>query len=300
MLRRIFLLVLVVLTALPVRAAMPSDLAIKVWEDNALGKGKVVLKPYIPSGTPTGRPAIIICPGGSYFWLAEENEGEKVAEALCERGIAAFVLTYRVAGKFNFITDFRPLFGGNRYPSMLEDAKRSIQIVKSMALSYGIDEHRIGMMGFSAGGHLAMLSEEIDNVSADDDGVSPKPDFVALIYPVVSLSDPEIVHRRSRRGILCGKSGNRSMRDSLSLEKNVPTDCCPVFLLHCEDDPVVNFNNAVALDSVLTSKGISHKFIRASRGGHGFGISEIEAGDRKFHWLDDFILWLRQAIPSAD
>lgn len=283
MLRRLLPILAILFFILPAGAEESSGRLIKVWEENNHGKNKVFLRAYIPDDGNKDKKAVIICPGGSYFWLAEIDEGEKVGELLCSRGIAAFVLSYRVAGKFNFITDFR-LFGGNQYPSMLEDTELSLQIVRSLSDDYGIDEDGIGIMGFSAGGHLAMLTEES----------GAKPAFVAMFYPVVTLSDSKIVHKRSRRGILGTMSGNKKMRDSLSLEKNVPNDCCPVFLLHCEDDTVVDFNNSVALDSALAEKGIPHKFIRASRGGHGFGTGEIEVDGKSYSWIDDFTLWLQE------
>lgn len=281
-----------VLIAVPGWAAVQESDVIRVWDDSGRGKGKVCLKAYVPpEGSRTGK-AVIVCPGGSYFWLAEVDEGEKVGELLCDRGVAAFVLSYRVAGKFNFVTDFRALFNGNRYPDMLDDAQRAIRIVRNMAPRYGIDGNGIGIMGFSAGGHLAMLSEEI--ACRDSSGVRSNPDFVAMIYPVVTMSDPAIVHKRSRRGLLGSMAGNKTIQDSLSLEKHVPADCCPVFILHCEDDPVVDFRNSAVLDSVLTAGNIRHEFVSASAGGHGFGIKEVEKDGKSHSWIDDFLSWLRK------
>ena len=269
---------------------------IKVWDENDGEKGNVTLKAYVPSpDRDNAGAAVIICPGGSYFWLADIDEGGKVGECLCRHGVAAFVLSYRVAGKFNFITDMRFLYRGTQYPSMLEDAQRSVQIVRNLSSEYGIDKDRIGIMGFSAGGHLALLCEEIGCTDPARSGLtSSKPDFVAMIYPVVSLSDPRLVHKRSRRGILGTRDGDTAMRDSLSLEKHVPDGCCPVFLLHCEDDRVVNSGNSAVLDSVLTAKNITHRFINPPCGGHGFGVKEIEKDGRPYFWINDFLSWLKE------
>lgn len=288
--KRIFLFFVALIIAVPGWAGMPDSSIIRVWDDNGHGRNGVILKSYIPTDADTAMKAVVVCPGGSYFWLAKVDEGEKVGEWLCNNGIAAFVLTYRVAGKFNFVTDLRALFNGNRYPDMLEDAQRSIQIVRDIAPQYGIDRQAVGIMGFSAGGHLSLLSEEID--SADSLGRYSKPDFAGMLYPVVTMSDPAIVHKRSRRGLLGIMSANKKMQDSLSLEKHVPDDCCPVFLLHCEDDPVVDFRNSVVLDSALTVGNVSHRFVKASCGGHGFGLKDVEKDGETYRWTDDFLLWL--------
>ncbi len=237
------------------------------------------------SGAQELRPAVIVCPGGSYCWLDMENEGTKVAEWLEQNGIKAFVLKYRVQGIFDYIMHTRYIYRGHRYPDALDDARDMLQWVRSNADSLGIDPHCVGMMGFSAGGHLVMSAAEF----LDD-----KPDFVAPIYPVVTMHKP-YVHKRSRRALL-GEYGKRRkvMRDSLSLERHVPADCPPVFLVNCKDDPVVKYQNSELLDSALTAKGIPHRYIQYNTGGHGFGASDEKGTAECRQWRDEFLKFIEE------
>ncbi|MCQ2184075.1 MAG: alpha/beta hydrolase [Bacteroidales bacterium] len=228
-------------------------------------------------------PAVIICPGGSYFWLDTEGEGAEVAQWLNSEGIAAFVLNYHVAGKFTFGTDFRFLWGGCTFPAVLNDTQTALLQVREHADETGIDPENIGLMGFSAGGHLAMLTEGVGG---------EEPDFVACMYPVVTLSDKRCVHKRSRPGLLGAKQTNRILRDSLSLEKHVPESCCPVFLVGCLDDNTVNPLNFTLLDSSLTAGHIRHESHIFPCGGHGFGCSAITDTNAVYDWKPLFVRWL--------
>lgn len=170
---------------------------LNIWEGTGC-KAKVTLTPYLAEGS--GNTAVIVCPGGSYFWLDKKTEGNDVAQWLQSEGISAFVLEYRVGGIPGFITHYRLVARGNRYPDMLQDVQRSIQLVRENADAYGIDPTRLGVMGFSAGGHLTAMSGiffDTDVLSAT--GVHPqvslRPDFIAPIYPVVSLVD-RCTHKR--------------------------------------------------------------------------------------------------------
>lgn len=248
---------------------------------------------YVPEGGEL-KKAVVICPGGSYFWLDKKTEGKNVAEWLCSKGIAAFVLDYKVAGGFNFITDMRFLYGGRCFPGALDDLRRAIREIRAEAVKYGVDPDGIGVMGFSAGGHLAMLSAEVDD--CPEGGISSKPDFVVSVYPVVTMSDERYVHRRSRRGFMGVKSGNKALRDSFSLEKNVPEGCCPVFLVNCCDDSVVDWHNSVLLDEALTDKGISHEYLCFPSGGHGFGLMPTITGTGTPDWGGAFLKWLNNYL----
>ena len=121
-----------------------------------------------------------------------------------------------------------------------------------------------------------------------------KPFFVAPIYPVVTMTE-DCVHRRSRRGLL-GDKGWRdpNLRDAFSLERHVPADCPPVFLVNCVDDPVVEYHNSILLDSALTVKGIPHRYIQYKTGGHGFGVSEKKGSPECRPWKEEFLKWIRQ------
>jgi acetyl esterase/lipase len=268
---------------------------VNIWEGISCQK-KVALTPY-PANTSSDaqfstsgiRPAIIICPGGSYFWHDMETEGYEVARWLQQQGIAAFVLRYRTAYVPAFITHYRYVFRGNRYPDAQEDLRQAIRYVKSHAGLYGVDTCKIGVMGFSAGGHLAMYAAEFFTSS-------DRPAFVAPIYPVVTMSAP-CVHRRSRRGLLGeSKKRNQTLRDSLSLEKHVPYDCPPVFLVNCKDDPVVDFQNSVLLDSALTANKVPHVYYQYQTGGHGFGASDQKGTAECRQWKNAFLEWLSTTL----
>jgi len=299
--RRIILLValLVSLRACP---------QINIWEGCA--EPCVELTPYAPcpsaanalhddslfagatahhSPSAAASPAVIICPGGSYFWHDMETEGHAVARWLASHGIAAFVLRYRTAGVPAFVTHYRLLFRGRRHPDALRDIRRALAWVRANASQYGVDARQVGAMGFSAGGHLVMMAAEM---------LPPveRPAFVAPIYPVVSMADP-CTHRRSRRALLGdNKAGSAALRDSLSLERHVPQACPPVFLVNCADDPVVHPHNAELLDSALTANAIPHQYLRYRTGGHGFGASDVKGTAEARQWRPAFLVWLKKLL----
>lgn len=269
-----------------------------IWEDTDC-KAHVKLTPYLVEGKEN--TAIIVCPGGSYFWHDIETEGVGVAEWLNSEGISAFVLEYRVGTVPGFIFHHRLLTRGNRYPDPLEDIQRSIQIVRENAAEYGIDPNKLGVMGFSAGGHLtAMSGLFFDTDVLGRFGINPKvslrPDFIAPIYPVVSFVDKS-THKRSRRGLLGeGKSISKEMKDSLSLERHVRGDMPPTFLMNCVDDPIVKYRNSELLDSAMTAKGVNHTYVQFKTGGHGFGATPEKTTPEAIVWKDLFIKWLNSII----
>ena len=290
---------------------MAAGAQVNIWEGTAVKK-KVELTPHLTNAvlgsiiasphsqreiaTPHSRrenchlsPAVIICPGGSYFWHDTETEGHVVGRWLQENGISAFVLNYRTAYVPAFVTHFRWLFRGNRYPDPQDDLRQAIRYVKAHAAEWHIDPSRIGVMGFSAGGHLAMSAAE--NFDGED-----RPAFVAPIYPVVTMTE-ECVHKRSRRGLLGdSRTRNKELRDRLSLERHVPADCPPVFLVNCLDDPVVDYRNSVLLDSALTAKNVRHQYMQFRTGGHGFGASEEKGTAECRQWKEEFIKWMKEEI----
>lgn len=259
---------------------------VDIWAATGNGK-RVELTPYVATGQPSSVcKAVIVCPGGSYFWHDMETEGHEVARWLQRNGIAAFVLRYRTAYVPAFVTHYRLLFRGNRYPDPQDDLRQAIRYVKSHASEYGIDVSSVGLLGFSAGGHLAMSAAEL--FDRED-----CPAFVGAVYPVVTMTEP-CVHKRSRRGLLGdSRTGDQALRDSLSLERHVPVDCPPVFLVNCLDDPVVDYRNSVLLDSALTARGVAHRYVQFRTGGHGFGASERKGSPECRRWKSMFLEWLR-------
>lgn len=289
------LLLVILYIAWCVPQAECADSAINIWEGTEC-KAKVKLTPYLVAGS--GNPACIVCPGGSYFWHDMETEGIGVAKWLNENGISAFVLEYRVGGIPGFITHHRLVARGNRYPDMLQDVQRSIQLVREDSEKFGIDPDKLGVMGFSAGGHLtAMSGLFFDNNVLGLLGIKPavslKPNFIAPIYPVVSLVDKS-THKRSRRGLLGeGRSISREMKDSLSLEKHCRADMPPTFLMNCVDDPIVKYRNSELLDSAMSAAGANHKYIQYKTGGHGFGATASKTTAEAIAWKEEFIKWLK-------
>ena len=250
------------------------------------GFAKERIYPYPADSVNNTGIAVIVCPGGSYSWLDMPTEGRGVAQWLQQEGINAFVLRYRVATVSAYILGYRVLGIGNKYPDMQRDVETALRYVYSHAEEYGIDTARIGVMGFSAGGHLTMSSYVYNHTLY-------RPHFLCPVYPVVSMSH-KVTHKRSRRGALgVWRQFNHAMRDSLSIEKHIPSDCPPVFLVNCKDDPVVDYRNSVLLDSALTAEHIEHRYIQYHTGGHGFGATARKTTSEAIQWKEEFIRWIK-------
>jgi len=251
-------------------------------------KARVTLTPYLADPSENTGIAVIVCPGGSYSWHNTTTEFVEVGRWLQSQGINAFVLKYRVATVAAYCTGFRVLGIGNKYPDMLEDAEDALSYLYENADSLHLDTAKIGVMGFSAGGHLCMLSYTHNRTAR-------KPAFLCPVYPVVSMS-ADCTHKRSRRGALgVWRQYNSEMRDSLSLEKHITPDCPPVFLVACQDDPVVEIRNSQLLDSALTANGVAHTYLEYKAGGHGFGagVSGKTATEPEcLTWKQQFIQWI--------
>lgn len=242
------------------------------------GRGKG-MKEFLPAVKT--KVAIIVCPGGSYCWLSKKTEGTKVAQWLNTNGIAAYVLCYPTAGWAAFAYHSRWFYRGHQYPDQINALNEALRKVRGKGYQY------VGVMGFSAGGHLVLNAAEY----------SPKnisPDFTASIYPVVTLSAP-CVHKRSRRGLLGEyRKHNRKLCDSLSMEQHADRITCPVFLINCQDDPIVNFHNSELMDSALTVNRKPHFYRQFATGGHGFGTTASRTTPEAITWKSLFLKWLRQ------
>lgn len=256
---------------------------VNIWQGTDCKK-RVEMVPYLASGQ--NNVAVIVCPGGSYFWHDMDAEGAKVGEWLRQNGISAFVLRYRTAGFMAFFTHYRYLFRGNRYPDALDDLHQAMTYVKHHAKEYGVHVDSIGAMGFSAGGHLVMSAGELLEPQE-------RPAFIAPIYPVVTMTQ-KCAHKRSRRALLGdSRKNNKKLCDSLSLEYHVPDDCPPVFLVNCKDDPIVKYHNSELLDSALTAHHVTHRYIQYKTGGHGFGATDDKGTAECRQWKKEFLDWLR-------
>lgn len=282
--KNFFLLLWPLLLPLCASAQTDRPRCINIWQGTTVEK-TVVMTSYLAEGK--GNAAVIVCPGGSYLWHDMGGEGKDVGEWLQHNGISAFVLRYRTAGVGAFLTPYRYVFRGNRYPDALNDLLRAMQYVKAHSAELGVDASRVAAMGFSAGGHLVMSAAEL--LPREQ-----RPWFVVPVYPVVTMTEA-CVHRRSRRALLGdSRLRSRQLRDLLSLERHVPADCPPVFLVNCKDDPVVDCRNSELLDSALTRQQVPHRYIQYQTGGHGFGASDHKGTAECRQWKEEFMAWFRR------
>lgn len=229
----------------------------------------------------TSNTAVIVCPGGSYYWLGMKDEGRRVAEWLNANGIASFVLEYPTSGWASFFFHIRSPHR-SVYPAQLESLKAALKIVKSQGFE------NVGVMGFSAGGHLVLNAA----IAIKD---SLAPDFVSAIYPVVSMREP-YVHKRSRRGLLGErKCRDPKMHDSLSIELHAGEISCPLFLMNCVDDKTVDYHNSVMLHEAMLKNRNSHllTYIQYQTGDHGFGANEEKMYGEAVSWKPTWLEWLK-------
>lgn len=278
-----FILILIVFTN-----ANSQDRKIKLWKQDGyketLKEKRPELIAYFPADSLRNGTCIIICPGGSYNHLAMKTEGYEVANWFKSIGVTAFVLRYRVA------------FRKNHHPAMIEDIQRAIQIVRENSIEFKINPEKLGLIGFSAGGHLVTMagtlsSENFLEKKGFQTKVSLRPDFIIPIYPVISMQD-SIAHKKSRKNLL-GKNNSNELRDKLSLEKHIPENMPKVFLLAAKDDKVVDYRNSIALNEALLKKNIPTKYILFQEAGHGFGMFKTKTKESK-DWNLKLKAWLEE------
>jgi acetyl esterase/lipase len=223
---------------------------------------------YAPAQNRAGT-AVVVCPGGGYTHLALEKEGTRAASWLNSLGVTAFVLRYRLAD-----------WG---HPAPLQDVRAALRVVRSGASAWSIDPRRVGVLGFSAGGHLAACASCLFE-NADE-----RPDFAALIYPVITLKPP-YAHAGSRRALL-GASPDPTLVDSLSLETRVSSKTPPTFLMHTRDDASVPVENSLMYRAALDAARIPNQLHLYEHGPHGVGLSpDYEAGR---NWPTACEAWLQ-------
>ena len=219
------------------------------------------LTPYLPPPGRANGTAVIVCPGGGYTVLAIDKEGADVARWLNTLGISAFVLKYRMKE-----------YG---HPAPLRDVLRAVRLLRSDGSTWGLRPDRIGVIGFSAGGHLAASAATLfdapeGRTGATLDAVSARPDFAILVYPVIVLTGP-YAHAGSRRALI-GDSPAPGLAESLSLDTRVTKDTPPTFLVHGGTDTVVPPENSVRFYMALRRAGVAGELHDFERGAHGFGL----------------------------
>jgi acetyl esterase/lipase len=240
-----------------------------------------VMMVFLPRNVTPNTPAIIVCPGGAYQRLASNHEGRQVANYLNSMGIAAFVLRYRLGPKYH-------------HPIELGDAQRGIRLVRSHASEWNLDPSRIAIMGFSAGGHLAMSASthfDAGNMQARDavDRVSSRPDLAILGYPVISMTE-SWTHAGSRTALL-GPNPDPQLAASLSGERAVTKETPPTFIFQTNEDTTVPAENAVYYFLALRKAGVAAEMHVFERGPHGVGLANGDAALSE--WSKLLANWLR-------
>ncbi len=251
-----------------VRAA-EAPKVVKLWPDGAPGaKGDRPedtprLDVYCPDEDPCGA-GVVICPGGGYGGLAIDHEGKQIAQFYNSIGVTAFVLSYRLGTQ------------GYHHPIEVNDAKRALRWVREHAEEYNLDRNRIGLTGFSAGGHLASTAGTLFDAgdpNAPDrvDRASSRPDFLVLGYPVISLSDT-FTHKGSRDNLLGPEKANEELAKQLSSQHNVTPQTPPTFIFQTDEDSAVPAENAVAFYLALRKHKVPAEMHIYQRGPHGVGL----------------------------
>jgi acetyl esterase/lipase len=224
--------------------------------------------------------AVVVCPGGGYQVVAADHEGKQVAEWLNSLGVSAFVLQYRLGPRYH-------------HPAPLQDAQRAIRLIRSRAQQWGVDPKRVGVLGFSAGGHLASTAAtHFDDGRPDAadavDREGCRPDFAVLCYAVISLQDPA-AHAGSRRNLL-GDAPDPALVEQLSNERQVTARTPPTFLWHTADDGAVPVANSLLFFEALTKAGVPGELHVFPHGPHGVGLA---AGDPSLsQWPHLCAVWM--------
>lgn len=274
-------------------AAAPTT--IKLWENGAPGtpETKPEDEPVLLVSKPEGKATstgVIVLPGGGYGHLAMNHEGSQVADWLNSMGITAFVLKYRMSAT------------GHKHPVPMMDGQRAIRYVRSHAKEWGLDPEKIGVMGFSAGGHLAStLATHFDagqTEAADPiDKVSSRPDFLVLCYPVISFTE-SFTHVGSREKLL-GDSPDPELVKNLSNETQVTKDTPPTFIFQTTEDRSVPAENCIAFYLALHKAGVPAEMHVFQTGAHGKGLAQDIPGTRM--WPDLCKEWLKaRGLVASD
>jgi acetyl esterase/lipase len=253
-----------------------------VFKDGELQNTSKVVTPtlsvYLPEGVKANGTAVLILPGGGYGHLSMLKEGKKIAQWLNSMGITAFVLKYRLPSD---------VIMKNKTTGPFHDAQESMKIIRRNAVKWGIDPQKVGVIGFSAGGHLAAtLSTHLKE--APQDTVSSRPDFSLLIYPVISMKS-EITHKGSRLNLL-GENPQRELIDKFSNELRVTPATPPTFIVHAADDLSVPAENSLNYFLALRNNHVPAELHIYEKGGHGFGLG-IEGQDA--YWPVACATWLK-------
>ncbi len=262
---------------------------IQLWSNDAPGAHGTnawdipTLTPYLPDSTNATGAAIVICPGGAYAALTP-NEGNDYALWLNQHGITCFVLRSRLGSH------------GYHYPAEFEDVTRAMRWVRAHAADYKIDPSRIGIMGSSAGGHLAstlLTHFDLGNLNSNDpiEQQSSRPDFGILCYAVITMG--KYTHQGSKENLL-GKNPSPELVELLSNELQVKTNTPPCFLWATFQDNVVPMENTMMFAEALRKNGVPFALHIYERGEHGMGLADNPPFAHPHPWANDCLFWLKQ------
>lgn len=230
------------------------------------------ITPYLPEkGKATGT-AVIICPGGGYVHLSMLNEGSSIGKRFAAMGITAFVLKYRLPSDVIMV---------DKTIGPLQDAQRAIQMVRERAAEWGINPAKVGIIGFSAGGHLASTAgTHFNKVVIDNkNNTSVRPDFMMLLYPVITFGD--LAHKGSEYALI-GQNAPQALVDLYSNEKQVTATTPPTFIVQAEDDRTVPVQNSLMFYEALLANKVKAEMHIYQAGGHGFGLNNRTTKDDWF------------------
>jgi acetyl esterase/lipase len=242
------------------------------------------LEVYLPSERSARGKAVIICPGGGYNNLSYDWEGTDVAKMFNSKGIAAFVLKYRMPQSKSIAVS---------HEAPLQDAQRALRWVRNHAKNYNVNPNEIGVIGFSAGGHLAStLGTQFDTPNnfkeTSLDTISARPDFMVLVYPVVTMKD-DYTHKGSQNKLL-GKNASEVLKHQYSNELQANASTPPTFIVHSGDDKAVPVENSLQLYKALNDHGVKTEMHIYPYGGHGYSLA-IGNGYLQT-WVDKLLVWL--------
>lgn len=251
---------------------------------NHIGNNRIIGSPdmivYLPQQEKSTGTAVIIFPGGAYGFLALKEEGTAIAEAFANKGIAAFVVRYRLP---NNETMRDKTYGP------LMDAQQAIKLVRQKSREWNIDPKKVGVIGYSAGGHLASTlgTHYLKSYVPNTDSISLRPDFMILVYPVISMQG-DLTHMGSRINLL-GVEPDSVRVDLFSNEKQVTKETPPTYLAHCGDDQTVDVKNSIVFYESLQQHGVDAELHLYPKGDHGF-TQRLPVDE----WMAPMLLFLRK------
>ncbi len=242
------------------------------------GVTKPTLEVFLPEKEKTTGAAVIIIPGGGYGVVVYQGEGIGSAKEFVKNGVAAFVLKYRLPNDTTMV---------DKKIGPLQDAQQAIRIVRENASKWGVDPNKIGIIGFSAGGHLASTAAtHFEKPVIENNNISVRPDFQIVVYPVISMQD-DLTHVDSRTNLL-GKNPSKELKDEFSNELQVTEKTPPAYITHAADDKLVDVDNSIKYFETLRHHNVPVEMHLYPKGGHGFIF-------RRQGWMEPLFKWMKES-----